>query len=626
MSEPTRRLDVPGTTALLSRPTTGAPSADAGAPAPVPPYPPPPVSHAADRAATAIVPPPLPGAPDPPGAPGADPPPPPPPADEGRRTVRLPVLGDVPVPARRHLGTAVAALSLVPAVAGSHWAHELVGATDDDPDGDGPDGNDPQSRAAAKGVALAAGVAPEHLLARVTYGATPALRAEVAVTGMSTWLAQQLSPASVPDPEGDAVLASFPLLTMSPKEIRELRERRQGADVDAPRDLQAAHVGRALWSRRQLFEVMVNFWSDHFTVPVTADRADLLRADYDARVIRRYALGRFEDLLVGVANHPAMMLYLNLSGSTRRMPNENFARELLELHTVGVDGGYHETDVKQAAKLLTGVQVEDDLSVTYHPRDHYVGPVKVMGFTSANGSRANGRLVARALYKYLAHHPSTARFLATKLARRFVADVPPAPLVDRLAAAYLANDTRIVPVLVALFNSPEFAAAAGTKLRRPMEFVVASGRALGLRPGPDPDGLRDLARSLDDLGHAPFRWTTPNGYPDVAAAWQSAGQALNQWRLLARFLDGRDEHGVGVPSPSKLLTAPARATTPAAVADQLARRYLGRPPTAAELAAVALALPARAYPKKLKAGSQGQDRAVVNATFVLLQSATFLTR
>jgi len=603
MDEPGRGPGGSGTTALLSRPLS---------PPSPPPTPPTPGADSSftptSRTETTDSPPVVEGA-DGDGDPAG-----------GPRTIRLPVVGEVP---RRHLGTAVAALSLLPAVTGSHWARELVGAPVDDDD---PDGGTPGARTAAKGVALAAGVDPEHLLARVTYGATPALRQEVASTGLSTWLAQQLAPAGVPDPEGDAVLASFPLLSMTPREIKDLRERRQGAEIDAPRDLQAAHVGRALWSRRQLFEVMVNFWSDHFTVPVTADRADVLRADYDARAIRRYALGRFEDLLVAVANHPAMMLYLNLSGSTRRMPNENFARELLELHTVGVGGGYHETDVKQAAKLLTGVQVEDNLSVTYHPRDHYVGPVKVMGFTSANGSRANGRAVARALYKYLAHHPSTARFLATKLARRFVADVPPPALVDRLAAVYLANDTRIVPVLVALFNSPEFAGSAGAKLRRPMELVVASGRALGLKPGPDPDGLRDLARSLDEIGHAPFRWTTPNGYPDVASAWQSAGQALNQWRLMARFLDGRDEHGIGVPRATTLLSAPAKATTAAAVADQLARRYLGRPPTTAELAAVKLALPARAYPKKLKAGSDSQERAVVNASYVLLQSTTFLTR
>ena len=534
------------------------------------------------------------------------------------RTIRLPVVGEVPA---RHLGTAVAALSLAPAV--------VTWLTDGGPEG-AADVADAASRARTAapvpGVQLPAAVTVDHLLARTTYGATPALRAEVARVGMATWLARQLAPTGLPDPEGDAVLAAYPLLAMSPKEIKDLRERRQGAHIDAPADLQAAHVGRAMVSSRQLFEVMVGFWSDHFTVPVTAQGADVVRADYDATVIRRHALGRFEDLLVAVANHPAMMLYLNLSGSTRRMPNENFARELLELHTVGVDGGYGEGDVKQAARLLTGMRVEDDLSVRYHPNDHDVGTVKVMGFTTSNRTRAGGPVVARALYRYLAHHPSTARFLATKLARRFVVDDPPAALVQRLAAVYLANDTRIVPVLVALFRSPEFGAAAGHKLRRPMELVVAAGRALGVRPGSDPDGLRDLARTLDDVGHAPFRWTTPNGYPDVAAAWQSAGQALGQWRIMARFLSGRDEHGVGVKDPTTLLTAPASATTPAAVADQLARRYLGRPPNAAELAAVHLALPARGYPKKLRAGSDSQRRAVVNASYVLLQSPAFLTR
>ena len=535
-----------------------------------------------------------------------------------RGTVRLPLLGDVPTPSRRHLGTAVAALSLVPAAVGPRWFAD-----------DGPDRTAAAARSAAAtaagSVPLAAGVDVELLLGRVTYGATPALREEVARTGLSAWLGHQLAPATLADPEGDAVYAAFPLIDMSPADLKALRDRHHDG-FDPPLDLQAAHVGRALVSRRQLLEVMVGLWSDHFTVPVTADGADLVRADYDRRVIRRYALGRFEDLLVAVANHPAMMLYLNLSGSTRRMPNENFARELLELHTVGVDGGYRETDVQQAARLLTGLRVEDDLSVSYHAGDHDVRPVRVMGFSTANHSRSAGRTVARALYRYLAHHPSTARRVATKLARRFVCDDPPAALVQRLAAVYLASDTRIVPVLTALFGSPEFAASAGQKLRRPMELVVAGGRALGVRPGPDPDGLRDLARALDGVGHAPFRWTTPNGYPDVAGAWQSAGQALGQWRMLARFLEGRDEHGIGVAHPTSLLSSPAHAVTVATLTDQLARRYLGRPPTGAEQAAVAMALPARALPKKLRAGSSTQGRAVVTASFVLLQSSTFLTR
>ena len=537
----------------------------------------------------------------------------------GRDVVTLPWIGDVRLPRRQHLGTVVAASSLLPAAVATlrHDGHSFLDGRASATAGHG----------AAAGVPLAVGVTVDHLLARTTYGATPALRAEVAKAGASLWLAGQLSPATVPDPEGDAVLTGFPLLSMTPAEIQGLRRRRSGGgDVDPARDLQAAHVGRAMASRRQLLEVMVGFWSDHFTVPVTADRADLTRADYDARVIRRNALGRFEDLLVAVADHPAMMLYLNLAGSTRRDPNENFARELLELHTVGIDGGYGEADVKQAARLLTGMQVTDDVAVRYEPRDHYVGAVKVMTFRSSNASRARGRDVARVLYRYLAHHPSTARHLAVKLARRFVADDPPTALVDRLARVYLTADTRIVPVLTALFSSPEFAESTGKKRRRPMEFVVAATRATGVRPGADPDGLRDLVRSLDDVGHAPFAWTTPNGYPDVASAWQSAGQALGQWRILARLLTGRDEHGIGVADPAKLLADPAHALTADAITNQLARRYLGRPPTAPELAAVRLALPARAFPRTFRARTATQRRAVVNASYVLLHSTTFLTR
>jgi len=467
--------------------------------------------------------------------------------------------------------------------------------------------------ATARPVPLAAAVSPELLLTRATYGATPALRAEIKKVGPAAWLGRQLAPASVPDPEGDAVVAMYPTLNRTPQSLYAEFEGTKDSPTDPSRDLQAAHISRAIWSRRQLFEVMVGFWSDHFTVPVTVDNGRLTRADYDRTVIRAHALGRFEDLLVAVAHHPAMLTYLNLAGSSGSNPNENFARELMELHTVGIDGGYTEADIKQAAKLLTGLVLKPDMTVTFEPGRHYVGAVKVMTFTHANATAAGGPTATRAFYTYLARHPSTARFLATKLARHFVQDTPPASLVASLAKVYLANDTAIGPVLRALFASKEFAASGGLKLRRPMEHLAAVARAAGLGPGTDPKTMRDFMWWLGGPGHIPFAWTTPDGYPDVAAAWQSAGQALAQFNIASALVHGWGPKGFVYPKPAALLSDAAHATTPAAVTAQVAMRLFGRAPTRAEAAAAATLLSA-------------QEEATALVTVLLAHSPAFLTR
>jgi uncharacterized protein (DUF1800 family) len=154
-------------------------------------------------------------------------------------------------------------------------------------------------------------------------------------------------------------------------------------------------------------------------------------------------------MLLASARHPAMLRYLNNADSDKRSVNENYGRELLELHTVGIDGGYNETDVRNCAYVMTGRTVDRDGNFVYDPRRHWTGAVKVMGFSHPNKKAAEGLAVGDALVRYLATHPSTARYIARKLAVRFVCDNPPNPLVDRLAQAYLQNGTAIVPVLAA---------------------------------------------------------------------------------------------------------------------------------------------------------------------------------
>nr|BFE71299.1 hypothetical protein GCM10020092_046000 [Actinoplanes digitatis] len=244
------------------------------------------------------------------------------------------------------------------------------------------------------------------------------------------------------------------------------------------------------------------------------------RTDYDASVIRKHAFGRFADLLKAAARHPAMLTYLDNRSSTKVLPNENYARELMELHTVGMK--YSEADVQAAAKLLTGLTVGKDGTYTYAADKHATGAVRILGFSHANATAAGGEAAVLAFLDYLARHQATAERLATKLCVRFVADEAPPALVTKLAKVYLDNDTAIVPVLRALFTSPEFAASIGQKVRTPFEDLAATVRALGL--GPEAEGVKALDalyNSLVNAGNAPFRWSPPNGFPDVAAAWAS---------------------------------------------------------------------------------------------------------
>ena len=228
---------------------------------------------------------------------------------------------------------------------------------------------------------------------------------------------------------------------------------------------------------------MTEFWENHLNVPLNGEPSYLFRRAY-GETLRANAFGRYEDILFAAVTHPAMLVYLDNSNSTAEHPNENLGRELLELHSVGI-GAYTEDHVKDAARILTGWRVDTQQGnktptwvASYIPGDHSVGPVQVMDFTDANAA-PDGRDLTRRFIGYLAHHPLTARRIATKLVLKFVRDDAPAALVDRLAQVYLDNDTAIVPVLRALIDSPEFARSAGAKVRDATEDVVATWRVLG---------------------------------------------------------------------------------------------------------------------------------------------------
>jgi uncharacterized protein (DUF1800 family) len=369
-----------------------------------------------------------------------------------------------------------------------------------------------------------------HLLRRATYGATPNLLTQVRSAGRNAWLDRQLAPASIDDSACEDLIADrYPHLSWS---LDQAWNNLNG-DWSLMMELGQAAIARAAWSKRQLFEVMVDFWSNHLNVTNPFDGGWWCRHDYDKRVVRKHALGRFADMLVASATHPAMMLYLNNAESTKDNPNENYGRELLELHTVGVDAGYSEEDMRQSTLVMTGFGMDwDDGHFVYSPWAHYTGPVQVMGWSAANDREAKGYDVGLSYLGYLARHPATAQRLAEKLCQRFVSDDPPQTLVDKLAATYLEQDTAIVPVLRKLFRSPEFAASLGQKIRRPMEDTVATLRILGVKADPSgTDGIQGLYWMIEDLAHAPMAWSPPNGYPDEADAWRSAGGTLGRWNM-----------------------------------------------------------------------------------------------
>jgi uncharacterized protein (DUF1800 family) len=368
---------------------------------------------------------------------------------------------------------------------------------------------------------------------------------------------------------------------------------------------------------------MVDFWANHLNVPCPDRRVWDTRHRYDADVVRRSALGRFSDLLAAAATHPAMLAYLDGASSAGDEPNEAYARELLEVHTVGPSARFTEADVRAAALLMTGWRVSDGESV-YDPSRHHAGPVKVLGFSHPNAGVGDGPAAQRALLAYLAAHPATARTLARKLAVRFVSDDPPDALVDRLAKVYTAGGTAIVPVLVTLFGSAEFAASAGEKVRRPFERLAATTRMLNPALGQGKRGLLDLYRLLVPAGHQPLAWPGADGYPDVAAAWRSPATALEDLNATANLVHGWWPDRLDLPGPGKLLDDPPdnRDDTIEAVA----RRVLGRDPGRAERNAVRALLAGTELPTTFRKGTWEQEETVALAATLLLSSPAHLSR
>ena len=359
--------------------------------------------------------------------------------------------------------------------------------------------------------------------------------------GIDRWLTRQLAPSTIPDAEGNAAWNTYPLAGASPSTILSSVE---DFGWDAMLDTCYAALARQIFSERQLYEIVVDIFANHLHVSVPGEQW-ATSPGYIVNVIRANAFGKYSTMLLAAMKHPAMLNFLNNDESRKAHVNENLGRELLELHTVGIAGGYSENDVKASARILSGRTWQDDLwdqrstygTYRYVPAYHWVGPVTVLGFSHANATGAGGEAVGDSYLQYLAHHPATAKKIARKIAVRFVSDNPSDDLVNRLAEVYLANDTSILAVVTAVFLSSDFWSSIGTRMRRPLEDAVGAARVLDVKRGPSMrDGVNWLFWTLDESGHTPFGWVPPNGYPDVAAAWLGAGAMIQRWNCHRAFV------------------------------------------------------------------------------------------
>jgi uncharacterized protein (DUF1800 family) len=338
-------------------------------------------------------------------------------------------------------------------------------------------------------------------------------------------------------------------------------------------ELQSARLARAVGSEQQLQEVMTDFWENHFSVFAGKGVTRLFIPAYDRDVIRPHALGKFRDLLGAVAKSPAMLFYLDQWQSTvdslhpselamraparraaarraamtparpapqaaraRRGLNENYARELMELHTLGVDGGYTQQDVIEVARALTGwtMNPRQDAQFVFRPAIHDAGEKVVLGHRLPAG---RGIEDGEEVLDLLARDPHTARFIARKLAVRFVSDDPPPALVERAAQTFLTTDGDIREVVRTIVTSPELfsRAAYRSKVKSPFELVASSLRALGARP----DTTMRSAQVVAFLGQPIFGHRDPNGWPETGDAWMNSGAILNRINFGAALAGGR---------------------------------------------------------------------------------------
>jgi uncharacterized protein (DUF1800 family) len=452
-------------------------------------------------------------------------------------------------------------------------------------------------------------------LDRLAFGARPGDVERVRAMGVDAWIQRQLYPERIPDSDVERRVAGLEVPKMSTaqlfekypnpamilaqegisrkdakddaqlkqKLVREFRDKGYGRPRDVYLELGADRLLRATYSERQLQEVMVDFWSNHFNVYAKKNVVQWYLPTYDREVIRPHALGKFRDLLLATAESPAMLYYLDNFQSVspnahldERLPgrrnakfrqklpsgiNENYARELMELHTLGVDGGYTQQDIREVARAFTGWTIADARGMGnaralggragarmraraglpegvktgdfyFNPLLHDSGAKTVLGYRIDGGGVRDGL----AVIDLLARQPATAKFIARKLCEKFASDQPDPALVARVAAAFTRSDGDIRATLSALFRDPAYFSARNyrAKVKTPFELVASSLRALGAQTNG-----REVQLLLADLGQPLYGWQAPTGYPELAADWVNSGALLKRMNFAVALASNR---------------------------------------------------------------------------------------
>jgi uncharacterized protein (DUF1800 family) len=457
--------------------------------------------------------------------------------------------------------------------------------------------------AAATAAVPASDEAIVHALNRIAFGPRPGDVERVRAMGIDRYIDQQLHPDRLADTDMARRLSPLTTVRLSAKEIVDTierpqiearRERKQQAGAGDPNgaapppdrmqqkanllvvELGEQKILRAVYSERQLQEGLTDFWFNHFNVDARKGRDRFLVTAFERDTIRPRVLGKFRDLLGATAKSPAMLFYLDnwmsadpngphpdqrparmvrgpfggrvvvppppprpQNANARKGLNENYARELMELHTLGVDGGYTQKDVTEVARAFTGWTIENPRQgggFTFNRRLHDPGQKVVLGHViKAGGDESDGEHVL----DILAKHPSTARFIATKLVRHFVSDTPPPALVDRAAARFRDTDGDLREVMRTILMSPEFASPEvfAAKVKSPFEFVVSALRTTGV----EVDDAPALVRQIQQMGEPLYMCQPPTGYKDTADAWVNTGALVNRINFAVKLArDDRD--------------------------------------------------------------------------------------
>ncbi len=409
------------------------------------------------------------------------------------------------------------------------------------------------------------------LVHRATFGYTTDEHTRATTMGFNGWRDEQLDPASIDDTELDTALAALPSLAMDAATLLSTYPPGMNGDVVVATQLQAARVLRAVYSKRQLFERVVEFWTDHFNIFGLDGAQRYLKTVDDREVIRTHALGRFRDLLGASAKSGAMLLYLDNATSVSGAPNENYSRELMELHTLGSDGGYTEVDVAEVARCLTGwtifpVGTSNAAEFRFDSLSHDNKAKTVLGqFIPAGGGQQDGETVL----DILAAHPATAARIAAKLCTYFLGYGVPTATVDRVAARFLVTDGDIKETLKEVLSIVSFAeinVSIELKLRRPLHLAAGAVRSTGAILS----STQGLTESMRLMGQLPFGWPAPNGYPDSLGAWGS--NLLPRWTFASELLNGQVD---GVEVPVAALQALFGGAPPARRAEALSGRLTG---------------------------------------------------